>query len=195
MPLDCFLVPGTVCGTPPCAASLPGADRPRHAGNSPPSPYRRRYSVPVPRRTGHRPVSYRADVITIHAATDPSRVAGKTRASAAPAGCPRIPRSAVTSLPPSPSPSARRVPSPRPAGAIARHPRTARGGRAVRRRPPHDTCDLWEVMAGFSIIQDVPRLLRLGRTFYPPQRCDHSTGAPIAAGRVCRAEHISARWR
>ena len=112
-----------------------------------------------------------------------------------PAGCPLVPRSAAASFPPSPSPSARRVSSPRPAGAIARRPRTACAERAARRRPRHDACDLWEVMAAFSIIQDVPRLLRLGRTFYPPQRSDHSTGAPIAAGRVCRAEHISARLR
>ena len=194
MPLDCFLVPGTVCGTPPCAASLPGADRPRHAGNSPPSPYRKRNSVPV-RRTGHAPVSCRADALTIHAATDPSRVGGKTRASATPEGCLRVPRSAGASFPPSPSPSVRRVSPPRRAGAIARHPRTACVERAARRRPPHDTCDLWGVMVAFSIIQDVPRLLRLGRTFYPPQRCDHSTATPIAAGRVCWAEHISARWR
>ena len=34
-------------------------------------------------------------------------------------------------------------------------------------------CDLWDVIVGFSIILDVSRVLRLGRTFYPRERFQH----------------------
>ena len=62
--------------------------------------------------------------------------------------------------------------APQPADGIAIHPRTSSRERAGR-RSVLDICDLWDVMAGFSIFKDVSRVLRLGRTFYPQQRFDH----------------------
>jgi hypothetical protein len=57
------------------------------------------------------------------------------------------------------------------------------------RRPLADIGELCDLLASFSITGMFGCLTRLGRTFYPQQPVDHSTGPPIAADDVCHAGH------
>jgi hypothetical protein len=104
------------------------------------------------------PGSRHADGSTLHAAIKAQRAAAGL--DGRPSGLP------LASVPPSAVASAARAAWPCDVTTASR------AERAAERFTP-DICDLWDVLAGFSIFEDVSSLPSLGRTFYPSQRLCH----------------------
>jgi len=111
------------------------------------------------------PARGHADASTLHAARKAQRVTVAVTGGRQQSGLPEA------SLPASSPASARGAPASCPGGPACHSPLSCKehcAGRAM-----HDICDLWDVMAGFSIFTDVSSLLRLGRTFYPSEGFHH----------------------